>query len=103
MGLRLCEVVKDDEAMHFDALAQQPRCGHATMTRSANALCSLLHAQGDRAKAQSIRVCRLGATQPSHRDGDGDMQPAVARAQTKKSPSRGRARSGWRRRRDSNP
>lgn len=54
MGLRLCEVVKDEEALDFDALAQQP-CGrlsrHGPMTRAANALCALTHAQGTQAKA----------------------------------------------------
>jgi hypothetical protein len=53
MGLRLCEVVKDDEAAYFDALAQQP-CGrhgrHGTMTRVANAFCALPHGHGAQAK-----------------------------------------------------
>jgi hypothetical protein len=50
MGLRLCEVVGDDEALDFDALAQQPCCGPGTMTRSANAFCALTHAHGAQAK-----------------------------------------------------
>ncbi len=80
MGLRLCEVVKDDEALDFDALAQQP-CGklsrHDAMTWAAKALCALPHAQGDRAKASSLHVCTLGATGQPHRDGADDTQ-AVA-------------------------
>jgi hypothetical protein len=51
MGLRLCEVVKNGEAAHADALAQRACCRRGTMTQSANAFCALPHAQGDRAKA----------------------------------------------------
>jgi hypothetical protein len=61
MGLRLCEVVEDEEALDFDALAQQP-CGrlsrHGPMTRAANALCALTHAQGTPAKARRFMCAR---------------------------------------------
>jgi hypothetical protein len=54
MGLRLCEVVKNGEAAHSDALAQRACCrrgGRGTMTQSANGFCALPYAQRDRAKA----------------------------------------------------
>jgi len=63
-------VSRDDEALHFDALAQQSCCAHGTMTRPANAFCALPHGQGDRAKAPSLHVCALSATWQSHRQRD---------------------------------
>jgi len=77
MGLRLCEVVKDGEALDFDALARQP-CGklsrHGPTTWAANALCAPSHAQGTQAKAPSLHVCTLSATGQPHRDGADDTQ-----------------------------
>lgn len=68
---------------------------HGTMTPAANALCALPHAQGYRAKAQSIRMCWLGATQPTHHDGDGDVQTVATLSWW---PAPGPC-LGWRRRR----
>lgn len=67
------------------------------MTWATNALCALTHAQGYRAKVQSIRMCWLGATQPTHHDGDGDVQTVATLSWW---PAPGPC-LGWRRRKDS--
>jgi hypothetical protein len=67
MGLRLCEVVEVDEAMHFDALAPQPCGGHGPMTRSANALCALPHAQGAQGDVRHRRLRHVSYQFPGRR------------------------------------
>ena len=67
MGLRLCEVVKDGEALDFDALAQQS-CGRpGTMTRATNAFCTLPHAQEAQGGVRHRRMQHVSYQFPGRR------------------------------------